>query len=906
MSEQTLAGDGGPLRGGARLFSTPSGTRLRFATLIGLALGTTALVHTNFAGLMLHRQGTSDPSARCQVRSGLYLLRDGWSDPDEGKWQTYWGCMRHQTVPVLTWVLVAVLLLLLLAAVLHRVQPTWRVRRRRLAPLDLNADAALAEELAALVRRAELTDPPTFLTDPLGHRTGGVAFGHRRRRLVCLDAGLLALRGRDPEAFRAVVLHELAHLRNRDVTVTHATLAVWRAFLVVTLVPFALTIVDPMLVTATPLTLPRWSHYTLAFNANTAWRIVALVMLVYASRASVLRARELYADARVALWTGTADPYRGFTDQARPRFWRWHTWWANHPGRAARTAALQRPHSLLRPGVGEMLAAGIAVQITWNHLWQTLVTAGVANAENSWHMVLRIAWSSAVAALLGVSGLRYAEFRRAGGRARGAAALSGLALGLGLVAGRFLDVAAAGRERSLPVTWIGAADALLLLGCATAVSCWAGYLAGLLGSRRRSRHGLLAAAALLLLCYVLLGRWTEEDGADGVLRYLLAPESAQLRRYAAEVGWTTWDSGAVHAVVFAFIEDSDRVLMVAALAALWLVPLLLGGIPMPRVRAALLAGLGAGAAWAVLDVALRAAAHRSVAAGVRAGDAFAVVFSSWEIVGIAAVQLVLSVLLARRRFGLPSTLLACTVTGAVGAAGLVGLHLADGCGLVGALARTTCTRTMDDALAARPLQVVPILGTVAALVGAALGGGLRLLRERTEGLAAVPDHRVAAGGRTVRVVAVAIVAACVASVAFPPAATRDVLKVDEAGRSAPPPNRGEAVRAIWYVGGGWDRILGVQRRMGWMFEAFQPFDPAMAQDRCTQLASSVRDARAFPAPPEATSAEAWTGLLDSVERGAELCAKAADPFDDSLMSESARSFKAANARMAELVAMVPR
>ena len=45
----------------------------------------------------------------------------------------------------------------------------------------------------------------------------------------------------DQPAFRAVLLHELAHLRNGDVDKTYLTLAIWRAFVAGALIPFALS-----------------------------------------------------------------------------------------------------------------------------------------------------------------------------------------------------------------------------------------------------------------------------------------------------------------------------------------------------------------------------------------------------------------------------------------------------------------------------------------------------------------------------------------------------------------------------------------------------------------------------------------------------------------------------------------
>ncbi|MCZ4096816.1 MULTISPECIES: hypothetical protein [Streptomyces] len=99
---------------------------------------------------------------------------------------------------------------------------------------------------------------------------------------------------------------------------------------------------------------------------------------------------------------------------------------------AGADGALAQPRVPLRPGVVEALAGGLAVQVAWGHVALATTESGLSHAGNSWSTALQVGWSAAVAALLAVSGRRYAEFRRAGGNVRGLPALVGLALGLGL------------------------------------------------------------------------------------------------------------------------------------------------------------------------------------------------------------------------------------------------------------------------------------------------------------------------------------------------------------------------------------------------------------------------------------------------------------------------------------------
>jgi hypothetical protein len=50
-------------------------------------------------------------------------------------------------------------------------------------------------------------------------------------RQGCLHGGLIARRAADPDGFRAMVLHELVHIRNGDVGITYVTVALWRVLL---------------------------------------------------------------------------------------------------------------------------------------------------------------------------------------------------------------------------------------------------------------------------------------------------------------------------------------------------------------------------------------------------------------------------------------------------------------------------------------------------------------------------------------------------------------------------------------------------------------------------------------------------------------------------------------------------
>jgi Zn-dependent protease with chaperone function len=187
------------------------------------------------------------------------------------------------------WALAAVGVLAGAAALLYWVLPGWKARRGRLVPVDISAP--LAAELAELEELAGVRPAPAFVIDPLAATCGAAVFGSSSRRTVCLDAGLVARRDSDPGGFRAVVLHELAHIRNRDVGVTWAAVALWRVFLV------ALVIPNAAFATAVLLGAPWLSAsgvYAQLVRSVTLHALAlsaALVVLVYLVRADLLRSR---------------------------------------------------------------------------------------------------------------------------------------------------------------------------------------------------------------------------------------------------------------------------------------------------------------------------------------------------------------------------------------------------------------------------------------------------------------------------------------------------------------------------------------------------------------------------------------------------------------------------------------
>jgi Zn-dependent protease with chaperone function len=399
----------------------PAGTTVRFALLVTLALAAAASIYALIMPPGFAR--TAQAFDQCQVNAGIYPRALGpiniWvGSEQQARLGSYGQCLAERIPERMWWMLAGLAALLVVAALLYYVQPYWRIRRSRLVGLDpVDAGEVLAY-LRDLAVQAGLRRTPTFLADPVNRRASGLAFGRGREPYVSLDAGLLTLFRTDPKAFRATVLHELAHLRNRDVAVTYLTMAVWRAFLLVALLPWVLLLA---------LLSGGFAGET-GFLLESAGRISITVVIVYLTRNAVLRSRERYADARVSTWLQSTSPEECLPGLPASRGWRWVSWFRTHPDPAGRAAALADREALPRPGFWESFATGVAFQLGWIQILMPLLTWG--GAPQVFVAILQRVWGLVLAALVIVTALR----------ARSVLIVPGVGLAAGAVVGEHLQI----------------------------------------------------------------------------------------------------------------------------------------------------------------------------------------------------------------------------------------------------------------------------------------------------------------------------------------------------------------------------------------------------------------------------------------------------------------------------------
>jgi Zn-dependent protease with chaperone function len=412
-------------------FAFPSDVDYAFGLLIAVVVGTSMFVYLAIANTLAAGQATSGSDGMlCSAEFGAWA---------------YAPRACHAGPPQLGGLALGLTFLLVATTAIYLLLPTVKTWRDRLVPLTAAASQALFDELQALCRTAGVARPPRFVWNPLNMASSGVAFGLPGRRRVALSGGLTTRFWTDPEVFRAVVLHELAHLRNQDVDKTYLTVAVWWAFLVATLVPMVMMVSwrDP-------------GVWQLALSVGT------LTVVVYLLRRAVLRTRETYADVRASTWPGYAAALDRtlVTTSSRPgggsrilsvlRGWR--SW---HPSRSYRLAALADPSPLLKVGVGLTAGAGLAGTLALVDV-QAVVEA-VIPGWGQWAGVL--VFSALIAGVVAVA-LWRATFLAYVGNER-VAGLRAVAAGLagGLAAGDLLSLSG---YAGAPIVWQLSGAGLLL------------------------------------------------------------------------------------------------------------------------------------------------------------------------------------------------------------------------------------------------------------------------------------------------------------------------------------------------------------------------------------------------------------------------------------------------------------
>jgi Zn-dependent protease with chaperone function len=405
-------GAGPPTRGGSDAFALPVSTSFRFTLLIAAVVASSFFVYQGIYLATPRGPALISLMLRCSSR-GLVGQPSGlaaYSNASHQATVCYSGGERAEAL----WGMLGVGVIVAVAAAILLAQPWWYRRRRLLTEL---AGAGAAELVSRLegVRQRAATGPVVWLLQPLDAQLSAFAFGRPRRRFVVISGGAAVAAVKRPAAFDAVVLHELAHIKNRDIDQTYCALAIWRAFVVAALLPLAVLLIFTQVVSD-----PQ----------QVIWRVAVTTLIVYFLRNAILRSREFDADAR----TLQLDPDSAIGTvlaslPARTGRRTWHLG-STHPSGQERAAALLDPAPLYRFGFWDGFAVGL-VALLGASAGEEILSLLTTNVGLR-HVVAATIFAAFAGPAVGVATWRRQLVQADTGAVKGWSAGAGLGLGLAL------------------------------------------------------------------------------------------------------------------------------------------------------------------------------------------------------------------------------------------------------------------------------------------------------------------------------------------------------------------------------------------------------------------------------------------------------------------------------------------
>lgn len=395
-------------------FRLPSATSIRFVLLMaGASIGAmyVGLWYLPYLSVILDQP--LPLADTCAEQAGNVV----GAGSDRAVLETFLDCLTGRERLAAWWFLGAVPVWAVTTAVVYTAYPV--VLRRRLRALRLPrtsgavraAEQALHEEPGGAARRV------TLLVTP-GTAGGARVFGAWGRYWIAIDLALLTapFRGRS----RAVIRHELAHLRNRDVDLTYLAVASWWALLGMTLLPLPAHLFV--------FTRAGGGEVGPAVLRMTATALLVLAVL-HLARARVLRTREHYADLRAAAAApGDPELERALAALAQTgaKRSRWHALRGYHPPPEERRRVLDAPDRLVRVSGVDLFFAGAVLGVGQTHL--ALVARLLAgNDEYHGHGAASLLLGSLVGVV--VAAVVWNAVDAAGGRPRGLGRAAGALAG---------------------------------------------------------------------------------------------------------------------------------------------------------------------------------------------------------------------------------------------------------------------------------------------------------------------------------------------------------------------------------------------------------------------------------------------------------------------------------------------
>jgi Zn-dependent protease with chaperone function len=239
----------------------------------------------------------------------------------------------------------------------YRRHPARIIQQRKLQSLDPGRDKKLMEAVQELAHHAQIPMPEIHL-GPYDAQDGQ-AFGFRSRILLRLGKRLKVMRLNADylPSFQAIILHELAHIKNEDIQRTYFAEAIWKSLLyfasLLVLIFSTITILtylNPKIISEQSILSPIFGLLFVAipFAILLIIELGLIIGVVHFIRRGTLRIREMYADWRAAQWGALDGLIQVLSSAVNEKKNFWKRLLSAHPSSEDRVKALRDPNHLFK------------------------------------------------------------------------------------------------------------------------------------------------------------------------------------------------------------------------------------------------------------------------------------------------------------------------------------------------------------------------------------------------------------------------------------------------------------------------------------------------------------------------------------------------------------------------------
>jgi len=204
------------------------------------------------------------------------------------------------------------------AFISYRRHPSDIRSRKKIHPVG-EKDEKLRARIHKLARQVNIPPPQVEMEVQGLQGADGQAFGTSSPFSIRLDGGLRTLLKIKPDMFKAVVLHEFAHIANKDIARSYFSKGIWRSVLIFLAIPFLLVIggilIKAIFVGVLDGDLGAHLLQALPVAMQLFMAVGGMLAVTFAIWARLLKSREYYADWQAGVWGAMSGLKRIFQEQ---------------------------------------------------------------------------------------------------------------------------------------------------------------------------------------------------------------------------------------------------------------------------------------------------------------------------------------------------------------------------------------------------------------------------------------------------------------------------------------------------------------------------------------------------------------------------------------------------------------